>query len=49
MIHSAVAAGYRPNDLGMVSLHDDGDFATLWNDPGFRELVRPRTGPAIIP
>ena len=49
MIHSAFAAGYRPNDLGMVGLHDDGDFATLWSDPGFRELVRPRTGPAIIP
>ncbi len=49
MIHSAVAAGYRPNDLGVVSLHDDGDFASLWNDPGFRELVRARTGPAILP
>ena len=49
MIHSAFAAGYRPNDLGMVGLHDDGDFATLWSDPGFMELVRPRTGPAIIP
>lgn len=49
MIHTAVLAGYRPFDLDTTTLHDEGDFATIWNDPGFRELVRPRTGPAIIP
>ena len=49
MIHSATAAGYRLYDLGVITLHDEGDFATMWNDPGFRELVRPRTGPANIP
>lgn len=49
MIHSAIAAGYRPYDLGEISLHDEGDFATLWDDPSFRELVRPRTGPANLP
>ncbi|MDQ2666740.1 MAG: FlgO family outer membrane protein [Gemmatimonadota bacterium] len=49
MIHGAVLAGYRPFDLGAITLHDDGDFAALWNDPGFKELVRARTGPAIIP
>jgi DNA-binding SARP family transcriptional activator/tetratricopeptide (TPR) repeat protein len=49
MIHSAIAAGFRPYDLGMIGLHDEGDFAALWDDPGFRELVRARTGPANIP
>jgi DNA-binding SARP family transcriptional activator/TolB-like protein len=49
MIHTAVLAGYRPYDLGTITLHDDGDFAALWNDPSFKELIRARAGPAIIP
>jgi tetratricopeptide (TPR) repeat protein/TolB-like protein len=49
MLRSAIAAGYRPYDLGVITLHDEGDFAALWDDPGFRELVRPRTGPANLP
>ena len=49
MIRGAIAAGYRPYDLGEITLHDEGDFAALWSDPGFRELVRPRTGPANQP
>ena len=49
MIHAAIATGFRPYDVGAITLHDDGDFAGLWNDAGFRELVRPRTGPANIP
>lgn len=49
MLHAAIAAGYRPYDVGVITLHDDGDFAALWKDPGFVDLVRPRTGPANIP
>jgi DNA-binding SARP family transcriptional activator/tetratricopeptide (TPR) repeat protein len=49
MLRSAIAAGYRPYEVGMITLHDDGDFAALWSDRGFREIVRPRTGPANIP
>ena len=28
-------------DLGIVSLHEDGDFVPLHADAGFRDLVRP--------
>ena len=47
LLQTAIAQGYRPMDLGTVSLHEDGDFAGLWKDPAFRELVRPRGGAAI--
>ena len=49
LLHGAIAQGYRPMDLGIVTLHEEGDFAGLWKDPAFRELVRPRDGAAIIP
>ena len=49
LLHAAIAAGFRPMDLGAVTLHEEGDFAALWKDAGFRELVRPRDGAAIIP
>lgn len=49
LLQTAIAQGYRPMDIGTVSLHEDGDFAGLWKDPAFRELVRPRGGAAIIP
>ena len=49
LLHAAIAAGFRPMDLGAVTLHEEGDFAGLWTDPAFRELVRPRDGAAIIP
>lgn len=49
LIHSAMEQGHRPFHLGKISLHEDGDFAALWTDPAFRELERPREGPAIVP
>ena len=49
LLHSAIAQGYRPMDLGIVTLHEEGDFAGLWKDAAFRELVRSRDGAAIIP
>jgi DNA-binding SARP family transcriptional activator/tetratricopeptide (TPR) repeat protein/TolB-like protein len=49
LLHSAVNAGMRSMDLQIVTLHEDRDFQPLWNDPGFKELVRARTGPAVIP
>ena len=49
LLRVAIGQGYRPTELGTVRLHEEGDFASLWKDPAFRELVRPRDGPAIIP
>jgi len=49
LLHSAMSQGTRPMDLGIVTLHEDGDFKSLWKDAGFRELVRPRDGRATIP
>lgn len=49
LLHSAVHAGMRSMDLQIVTLHEDRDFEPLWADPKFRELVRARTGPAVIP
>jgi DNA-binding SARP family transcriptional activator/tetratricopeptide (TPR) repeat protein len=48
-LHEAIAQGYRPVDIGTVSLHEDGDFAGLWKDQAFRELVRPRDGALALP
>lgn len=49
LLHGAVEAGMRSMDLQIVTLHEDRDFQPLWNDAGFKELVRARTGPAVIP
>ena len=49
LLRVAIGQGYRPTELGTVTLHEEADFASLWKDPAFRELVRPRDGPAIIP
>lgn len=48
-LHHAVAAGHRLMDLEIVTLHEDRDFASLWTDSGFRELVRARSGLPVIP
>ena len=47
LLQEAIAQGYRPMDLGVMTLHDDGDFAGLWRDSEFRALVRPRDGGAV--
>ena len=49
LLHGALAQGYRQMDLQIVTLHEDSDFATLWTEQAFRELVRPRDGPAVLP
>ena len=49
LLHKAIAQGYRPTDRGTVTLHEDGDFASLWKEPAFQDLIRPRDGPAILP
>lgn len=48
-LHSAFAQGYRPMDLNIVMLHEDPDFLPMANDAAFRDLVRPRDGPAVLP
>ena len=49
LLHSAMQQGARPTDIGIVTLHEDGDFKALWKDASFRELIRPRDGQATIP
>ena len=49
LLHGALAQGYRQMDLQIVTLHEDVDFAPLWAEQAFRELVRPRDGPAVLP
>ena len=49
LLQSALAQGFRPVDISMVTLHEDPDFLPLANDAGFRDLVRPRDGPAVLP
>jgi hypothetical protein len=49
LLRMAVAQGYRPMDLGIVSLHEEGDFVPLHADAGFRDLVRPRDGALELP
>jgi len=49
LLHSAMLQGTHAMDLGIVTLHEDGDFRSLWKDAGFHELVRPRDGRATIP
>ena len=49
LLHAALAQGYRQMDLQIVTLHEDSDFAALGTEQAFRELVRPRDGPAVLP
>ncbi|CAN5883279.1 hypothetical protein BH11GEM1_BH11GEM1_08820 [soil metagenome] len=49
LLHAAMLQGTRLMDLGIVTLHEEGDFRPLWKDAGFRELVRPRDGQATVP
>ncbi|MEO5818313.1 MAG: FlgO family outer membrane protein [Gemmatimonadaceae bacterium] len=49
LLHSALAQGFRPVDLNIVTLHEDPDFLSLANDAAFRDLVRPRDGPVVLP
>ena len=49
LLHAAMLQGTRPMDLGIVTLHEEGDFQPLWKDAGFRELVRPRDGRGTVP
>jgi DNA-binding SARP family transcriptional activator/TolB-like protein len=49
LLHAAIAQGYRPTELGVITLHDDMDFTPLWKDQAFRELVRPREGGTVLP
>jgi hypothetical protein len=48
-LHTAIAQGYRPMDMGVISLHEEGDFVRIRNDAGFRDLVRPRQGALELP
>ncbi len=45
LLHSALQQGYRPMDLNIVTMHEEPDFISIWKDPGFREIVRPHSGP----
>jgi DNA-binding SARP family transcriptional activator/tetratricopeptide (TPR) repeat protein len=49
LLHSALAQGFRPVDLSIVTLHEDPDFLSLANDAAFRDLVRPRDGAVVLP
>jgi hypothetical protein len=49
LLQTALAQGFRPMDLNIVTLHEDPDFLLLMNDAAFRDLVRPRDGPAVLP
>jgi hypothetical protein len=49
LLRTAIAQGYRPMDMGVISLHEEGDFLPIRNDPGFRDLVRPRQGALELP
>jgi tetratricopeptide (TPR) repeat protein len=49
LLHSAFAQGYRPMDLDIVTLHEEPDFLSLASDAAFRELLRPRDGPPVLP
>ncbi|MEO8336477.1 MAG: hypothetical protein ABI664_15970, partial [bacterium] len=49
LLHTALAQGYRPMDLNIVTLHEDPDFLSLAHDAAFRDLVRPRDGPLVLP
>lgn len=49
LLHAAILQGTHPMDLGIVTLHEEGDFRGLWRDPAFHDLVRPREGRAVIP
>ena len=49
LLHAAMLQGTHPMDLGIVTLHEEGDFQPLWKDAGFRGLVRPRGGRATVP
>ncbi|MDB4914811.1 MAG: transcriptional activator protein [Gemmatimonadetes bacterium] len=49
LLHDAIAQGYRPTELGIPMLHEDGDFAPLWKDQAFQELIRPRAGSPVLP
>jgi DNA-binding SARP family transcriptional activator/tetratricopeptide (TPR) repeat protein len=49
LLRTAVARGYRPMDMGVISLHEEGDFVRIRDDPGFRDLVRPRQGALELP
>lgn len=49
LLHSAIAQGYRPTEMGVPALHEDGDFSSLWKDQSFRELSRARDGSVVLP
>jgi TolB-like protein len=49
LLHHAITQGYRPMDLGTITLHEDGDFAPLWKDSAFQALVRQQDGPPVLP
>jgi DNA-binding SARP family transcriptional activator len=49
LLRTAVSQGYRPMDMGVISLHEESDFAAIRHDPGFRDLVRPRQGALELP
>jgi hypothetical protein len=49
LLRSAFAQGYRAMDIGVVSLHEEGDFLALRGDPAFRALMRPRDGSLELP
>ncbi|MFL5606339.1 MAG: BTAD domain-containing putative transcriptional regulator [Gemmatimonadaceae bacterium] len=49
LLRTAVTQGYRPMDMGVISLHEEGDFLPIRDEPGFRDLVRPRQGALELP
>ncbi|MEP6731733.1 MAG: FlgO family outer membrane protein [bacterium] len=49
LLHSAFAQGYRQTDIDIITLHEEPDFLPLASDSAFRELLRPRDGPAVLP
>jgi tetratricopeptide (TPR) repeat protein len=49
LLHQAISEGYRPMDLGAITLHEDGDFAPLKKNNAFLAMTRPQEGPAAFP
>jgi hypothetical protein len=49
LLRDAFAHGYRAMDIGVISLHEEGDFLAVKGDPAFRALMRPRDGPLELP
>ena len=49
LLRAAIADGFRPYDLGAITVHDEGDFMILRTQRGFLDLIRPHAGQVELP